>query len=212
MAPRIPRGPVRPAGRRRSPPAYPTRAGQIPPGIDPRFFPDPGESYGDLPPGSRGPGAAQPFGGGATIDRALQVYPPELYPIVGAQEFRKNEQFASAAAGVLTPAALQTVLPDRYVGVIRVFSYGLLLMLATTVVKWELLFNGGPVAGQSFTFFPGPVPRITANEDLYLRVPMGTTIDVRFTNTDGAAYTVGAGYYGWFWQPAGAEAWTGSAS
>lgn len=199
---------ARPPGRRPAYPDYGGTGGQ--PGIDVGFYRAPGSPGG-------GPGAPA-AGGGAGLDapapiaRTMQVFPPELYPIPGAQEFRLNEQFASPAAGVLTPAALRTVIPDRYVGIVRAFSYAMLAMSAATVVKWELLVNGGPVAGYSFAFFPGAVPRISAAEDVYLRVPMGATLEVRFTNTDGAAYTVGAGYYGWFWQPAGAENWTGSAS
>lgn len=148
-----------------------------------------------------------------STDRSLQVYLPEVKPIPGAIQFRRNVKFASAGAGQLEPAGLQLQVPAQMIGVINVFGYGLLNMSPATDVYWTLLFDGVPVPGyEEVSPFPGLVPRLYNTEsDLLIPFPQGAVISVRFTNVDGAAYDVGANYYGWYYTPEAAARWKGGA-
>lgn len=144
--------------------------------------------------------------------RALQIWHPWEAPFPGATEFRPNAVFASAGAGDVTPAGLVTQLPQRKQGIIRLVNWGIGVLSTSSIVTWAILVNDMPVQGwDSLSFFPGNVPRVTASEDARIWVPQGAKISVRFTNTDGAAYTqVGAGYYGWYWDDQAAARWAGS--
>lgn len=142
--------------------------------------------------------------------RSVQVYLPETFCPPFAQEFRARSVTASPGAGAIEPAELVTQIPDGMLGIIRVFEYDILGLLAGTDVRWSLLINGGAPAGCSaFRFFPGAAPRVTSSEDVYVRVPKGARISVRIQNNDGAAYTVGAFYSGWFWDEDAARDWLG---
>jgi hypothetical protein len=153
---------------------------------------------GPLVPGQvAGSEAPNPY---ADTKRVYLEYPPEIFPMPGAQEFAVDVDFSSPAVGATEPAGLILTLPQGMVGIVRVFGYGIQTMTIATNVSWALLVNGGPVQGYTDRrFFPGNVPRVTASVDTFIRVPAGGTIAVRFTNVDGAAYTANANYSGWFW-------------
>lgn len=144
--------------------------------------------------------------------RTLEVWHPWLYPFPGSTDFRKDEQFASAGAGDIQPAALQFQLPNLKRGIINQVGISLLNLAPTSVILWQVLVNGRPVEGwQNLTFFPGNVPRVTASLDAKIPVPNGGKIGILFRNTDGAAYTVGASYYGWYWDDEAERQWMGEA-
>lgn len=159
-----------------------------------------------------------PFAPGADASegptqRTLLAFPPDIYPIPGAVQFRKRATFNSPAAGTIEPAALVFPLPSDQIGVLKIFGFGLLNMLATTDVGWSLWFDNNVVPGyEDLGFFPGPVPRVTEDDtDLLIPIPMGARISVKFRNGDGAAYVAGANYFGWSYTPESADRWAGSA-
>lgn len=189
------------------------------------FVPDPltvtppdiaqrGRILGRGTPGIVDPG--DPFGGGAPegfgdTQRTLLAFPPEIYPIPDATEFRRRAFFNSGGAGTIEPSGLVLQLPANQIGVIRLFGIGLLNMLATTDVGWSLWIDNNVVSGyEDVGFFPGNVPRVTDTEgDLLIRVPQGARISVKFRNGDGAVYDAGANYYGWSYSPESAARWNG---
>ncbi len=153
------------------------------------------------------PGTTRPYKGTA---RVLLAFPPEIYPLPGAQEFTVDEDFSSPAAGTVEPAALVFALPQQMKGIIRVAGWGIQNMTAATDVFWTFKVNSGAVQGYTEKrFFPGNVPRITASVDAFIRIPAGGTLSVAFTNVDGAAYTANASYSGWYWSEDEEKQWTG---
>jgi len=183
------------------------------------------EQFGITPPP---PGAIAPFllsskaaaaaTPGAVVNpypetsRTLQVWHPWLYPFPGSTDFNVNLNFNSAGAGDLTPAGLAFQLPNLKKGIITQVGIAALNYTTATIVLWQVLVNGQPVQGwQNLTFFPGNVPRLTASLDAKIPVPNGGKISILFRNTDGAAYTVGASYYGWYWDDEAERQWMGEA-
>ncbi len=183
------------------------------------------EQFGTTPapPGALAPfilsakaGAAATPGGNPNpypaTSRTLEVWHPWLYPFPGSTDFRINATFNSPGAGNVTPAALALQFPQLKKGIITSVGYSLQNMTTATQVLWQILVNKRPVNGwQNLTFFPGNVPRISASEDAKIPVPAGGLVEVLFQNIDGAAYTVGANYYGWFWDDEAERQWMGEA-
>lgn len=147
--------------------------------------------------------------GGLPKTGAIMFFPPEVFPIPGAQEFDVFTFANSPGAGTITPAALQFQLPQGFVARIAVATAGIDNMTNVTNVVFSLRVNGarafGPAGG--YQLFPGVAARATSSVDTYVMVPAGALVDVAITNIDGAAYTVGFGFSGWMWAQVAGEAW-----
>lgn len=169
---------------------------------------DIGSRGGPLQPGQvKAAEAPNPY---ADTKRVYLEYPPEIFPIPGAQEFAVDEDFSSPGVGSTEPTALRYQVPQGMLAIIRVFGYGIQSMTTATDVSWSVLVNGGNVQGYTDRrFFPGNVPRVTASVDAFIRVPAGGLISVRFTNVDGAVYAANANFSGWFWSEQEAKLRTG---
>lgn len=147
----------------------------------------------------------EPFQGAAQgpgVQRSLQVYLPEVFPIPSATEFNVVVSKASAGAEQNIDIGIVLDLPQNNVGIVRGVSLYINNMLATTNVQWTLRFNGAPVPGyNNLSIFPRAAPSVANSFDSFVRIPQGNPMQVRVTysNIDGAAYTVGAALSGWFW-------------
>jgi hypothetical protein len=164
--------------------------------------------------GSRGQGTVLPpniiaAGVGGVMARQLDVPLPEVYPIPDAKEFNILGSIASpgAQANILI-AGTTFVIPTSNLAIIRGVSLYIAPMLITTNVTWSLTANGQPLPGyQNLSIFPRPAAQVTNSFDAFLRLRGEVTLGVIFTNTDGAAYTIGASYSGWFWPETSDQRW-----
>ncbi len=134
------------------------------------------------------------------VDRSLQVWQPEIFPIPGAQEFNNTVNKSTVAPETNTDFGLSIQLPPYNIGIIRSVSIYITNMLATTNVTYTLNINNAPVGGYSgLSIFPRVAPSISNSFDSFIRVPQGAKITASFTNTDGGTYVVGFAVSGWFW-------------
>lgn len=131
------------------------------------------------------------------------VFPPRIEKIPTSADFNVVDYAMAVPAGVgsvVTSAALSFALPATQVGWLQqVFLY-VLLPIATTQLSWSVRINGGSVPG--FTGLRNPPGAanfllITTN-DVRVRLPQGSTVDVQITNVDGAAITAGGLLAGWY--------------
>lgn len=160
----------------------------------------------------RGPGgkAPPPPGVPMELQRSLQLYLPEVFPIPGATEFYRDEIVTVAVAGSFLPAALITQLPQNSLGIIRVYGVGVDDMTNATRLVFRLRVNQMPVpAWGAFRIFPGVAARATSSTDVWVVVPNAALIDVQIDNVDGASYQVGVNYSGWWWPESMDRLWRG---
>lgn len=145
---------------------------------------------------------------GPGIDRALQVYLPEIYPIPGANEFNILAQKATVAVEANTDIGLVVDVPKNNIGIIRGLNIFISDMLTTTNVTWTLMVNNGPATGyNNISIFPRTSPFVGNSFDAFVRVPQGASIRVVFSNVDGGSYTVGASVSGWSWPQTLGDLW-----
>lgn len=135
----------------------------------------------------------------------LPTTPPWELPPPGAVNFI-GEQSGSIGPGPATLRLASLVTPGHMVGVIREIQFEINNILATTVIRFELQFNGVTVPGFSRSLFPKAAatdvfqfdPRVTM-----LEVPANEPeISVLVRLTDGGTYTVGAMFRGWYYAQA----------
>lgn len=144
---------------------------------------------------------------GPTIDRALQVYLPDIYPIPGASEFNilvtKSTTVAETA-----DIGLTLDVPANNIGIIRSVTISVSDMLTTTVVSWTVQVNGAPAQGYfGLSMYPRVSPFVSNAFDSFIHIPQGGKVRVQYTNTDGGSYTVGASIGGWFWPESLGRQW-----
>jgi hypothetical protein len=148
--------------------------------------------------------------GGPGIDRALQIYLPEIFPIPAATEFNTLLTKATVAAETNTDFGILIDVPDNNIAIIRGVSLFITNMLTTTQITWTLLTNNGPVGGYSNLFiFPRTAPFVSNAFDSFIRVDNGQIVRAQFTNpaTDGGSYTLGIAVSGWWWPKTLGDLW-----
>lgn len=149
---------------------------------------------------------------GPSIDRALQIYLPDIYPIPGASEFNILVTKATSAVETNTDIGITLDVPPNNIGIIRSLTLSISDMLTTTVVTWTVNVNGGPAPGYfNLSMYPRVSPFVSNAFDSFIHIPQGGKVRVVFTNTDGGSYTVGASIGGWFWPEALGKQWVAKA-
>jgi len=142
------------------------------------------------------------------IDSPFKVKPPQ------GIDFNPSG-FATGLNNANTPVVVPGTtfaLPSDSVGVIRSLVLTVNNLLLTSQILWRLRFNQNPVPGwNALTITPGAVAYFLyafGPDEMYLTVPMDTTVDVEFQvlPADAAAYVAGAAYHGWFFDKGLAEA------
>lgn len=143
--------------------------------------------------------------------RTLEVWHPWQFPFPGSTDYRVNDVLASGGAGITKGPTWSFQLPSTCRGIIREVFWAVANLTTASVISWTLRINQQPIPGwQNLTVFPGIVPRVTVSDDSMIPVPFGATVDIIFTNTDGAVYPqVGAGFSGHYWDQAAEDAWIG---
>lgn len=146
---------------------------------------------------------------GPAIDRTLQVYLPEVYPIPSATEFNLLATKATVAVEAGTDIGLTLDLAANNIGIIRGVNIFISDMLNTTNVTWTVTVAGGPAPGyNNLAIFPRTSPFVGNSFDSFIRLPQGAKVRVTFSNTDGGSYTVGASLSGWSWPTTLGDLWT----
>jgi len=129
------------------------------------------------------------------------VFPPDYFPPRGARYFRVEgtQNIAGPGAAQLGPTF---VLPGSSIGAIRDVDVGIANMLGTTVVQWQILIDGASVEGWTFTLAPRIAAYVSKSflpQSTRIKVPTGSTLQVRATISDGGTYDVSASVAGWFY-------------
>lgn len=152
--------------------------------------------------------AVRPHSGGPAIDRTLQVYLPEIYPIPAATEFNILAQKATTIVEAGVDIGLTVDVPPNNVAIIRGVNLYISDMTTATNVSWTVTLNGAPAQGfNNLSIFPRNSPFVSNSFDAFVRVGQGIKIRVVYTNTDGGSYTVGAALSGWWWPQTLGEQW-----
>lgn len=143
------------------------------------------------------------------MTRALQIPMPEVYPIPDAHEFNALGSIVSPGVSVNTAITGCTFdIPENSLAIIRGVNIFITNMLATTNILWSLTRDGAPLPGyQGISMFPRASAFVGNGFDSFLRVRGKCTIAMIFSNVDGAAYTIGGGFSGWFWPETSDARW-----
>lgn len=126
---------------------------------------------------------------------------PEWVPIPTASEFNSLGQNPSAAieSGVLLAGANVQLAPGERG---RIASVNLFVtnLTQTSQLTFTVFINGVPLDGwTNVGVFPGTTARLSENFGAFIRIPLGGLAQIRYSNADGGAYTVGAAFSGWKW-------------
>lgn len=177
---------------------FPKGPAKLPSDIAARAYPGQyGTTKGGLGPGSPVPSRAQTLG-----EAGVVAFPPRY---VQPREGRAIYQEAQVTLGPGPANATVAVftLPVNAVGVLRELLLNINNTVATTDVRWTLLFNDGPVTGYTnLTIFPRAAASVSSSfpaESTFIDVPDRGKIAVRINVLDGGTYQVGVSYRGWFW-------------
>ncbi len=147
-----------------------------------------------LPFGSGGGSAA---GSGAGVS---SIFPPHLFPPLGAQiVFKQGRGDVTGIAPIVTPAALDFVVPVGRIFVLANAQPMILAPLDASDVVWRILVNGYPVPG--FDALSIQMRAAASLSETFS--PIGAMVQeeqrvsVQIEARDGQAYTVAMQYYGW---------------
>lgn len=144
------------------------------------------------------------IGGASSVPSApaQDVRFPDYYtPPEDAVTFTRTGWWDSpAAVGTNDPVALQLVLPENSVGMIRSFSQYVNDMVAGDDIAWSILIDDVPAENWGdVTMFPTIASFRTVNDDPAIHLPEGARIVIRLNNRSGLAKRIGASYSGWHW-------------
>jgi hypothetical protein len=126
---------------------------------------------------------------------------PEVEPPPQSQFFATQDAQAIVGAGTaLTLPNIAVAVDNNSIAVVKSFDIFVTPVTATTQVAFALMFNAAPAPGfADVRVFPAPLSVENRGWDLSIPVSQNTTITVKVTDVDGAAYTVGCYLYGWIW-------------
>lgn len=146
------------------------------------------------------------------------VAPPSIQRPPQAQDFNLFGTLVGATTATTTWPTVVTgtafTVPSGNVGVIRSLTVDVNTLLASSNIVWTLRFNGGPVEGwDALTLFPSNLARASLTwgpEETFIPVPEGAQVDVVVQVLDGATYTLGSSYHGWYYPVDLAERFAGA--
>lgn len=147
--------------------------------------------------------------GGSVVSSGVEPGPdtvqldPFLYPPPNSTPINVGvNQAITGAAARFTPAAAQIRIPPNSYGVISTIDLLLDGILATSNVLWTFLINGNPVPGFNPVTILGRSGAASVSKSwgpqLRLLIPLGGTFGVTIQDVDGAPYTAGTSFYGWY--------------
>jgi hypothetical protein len=126
------------------------------------------------------------------------LYPP---PFSTAINVAVNTPIVGAGT-IVTPAGAAFQVPKNSYGVISSIDLLLDSILITSNVLWTFFINGSAVPGFSPLTILGRNGAASVSASwagpLRLVIPLGGTFSVQIQDVDGAPYTAGVKYYGWF--------------
>lgn len=183
-----------------------------------REAPDAGGADG-MPYSSTGsplpfPSPGAPGGGLAGAAVVRSVPPPHWIPPPNAGAFNIEANWNAFNVGN-TPMVIPGsgfVLPADQVGVIRSLSLNVNILLATSLLVWQLRVNGVPLqAWNALTIFPRAVASASVTwggNECFIPISEGGAIDAQIVVGvgDGSTYQLGIAYSGWFYDKTLAEA------
>lgn len=162
----------------------------------------------DVSGGSRfGALTEQPPGRGDVAARSgMQrlIYPPRVEKLASSQDFNVQDFAMTLGAGAsttVTSTNLRFEVPASQVGWLQYFAMYLLTPTASTSAQWTVRINDGPVPGFDNKQNPPGVANLVLIEfnDLRVRLPMGSVVDVLITNLNAnGPWTVGGQLAGWY--------------
>ncbi len=174
---------------------------------------------GGMPYSSTGAPGPLPSPGGAPGGLAAaavvrSVPPPHWIPPPNAGAFNVEANWNGFNVGN-TPMVIPGsafVLPEGQVGVIRSLSLNVNILLATSLLVWQLRFDGVPMQGwNALTIFPRAVASASVTfggNECFIPIPEGAAIDAQMVVGvgDGNTYQAGIAFSGWFYDKTLAEA------
>ena len=162
-------------------------------------FPNPSGVVSMEPIGS-GPQLAPRIERAADSPFTRQIINPRFEKISSSRDFTTERYNLTLAAVIGATAVLPPfVMPNDQVGWIQEFRLFVLAQTATTNVTYNIRINQGPVAGFQRTNIPGVANLLAIiSNEIRIRIPMGSSVDVLITNNVAQAETVGAHLSGWY--------------
>ena len=132
-------------------------------------------------------------------------FPPHVQPPDGAEMLFLSGSLDLAGAGVSDLiAAFRRQLPAGRVGVLKTLNLVIEPAATTTVVLFQLLVNGGPVAGLNALQIIGrAAASLALGLDVRVDLPQGALVEARATTVDGAAVRASMQATGWHYAPKG---------
>lgn len=148
-------------------------------------------------------------GGGSAIAAGLAPGPdtmqfdPYLYPPPFSTPINVSVNTAITGAGaIFRPAGSSFQAPLNSYAVISTIDLLLDGILPTSNVLWTFLINGTPVPGLSPLTILGRSGAASVSKSwqgpLRIAIPLNGIFSVLITDVDGAPYTAGTAYSGWF--------------
>lgn len=146
--------------------------------------------------------------GGSAIAAAPEPGPnaveldPFLFPPPNSTPINVAVNTATAGAGQIIPNVAAYTVPNNCYGVISSIDLLLDSILISSSVLWTFMLNGRPLSGFSPLTILGRNGAASVSKSwagpLRILIPLGGTFSVQIQNVDGAPYTAGTSYYGWF--------------
>lgn len=144
--------------------------------------------------------AGQPIPAGEKKTRTLSEFSPRFFPPPGSQFFNKTGYNDFAAAGTVSPAALQFTVPEGFLGVIKTFSAYQNDAVATSDIHWSILLNGIAAPGyDDITMFPRLAGFASVGDDIAIDLREDMKVSISIRKVDAAVQKVGAAVTGWFY-------------
>lgn len=127
---------------------------------------------------------------------------PFLYPPPFSTPINQAVNTAITGAGTIVIGVAPFTVPPNCYGVISSIDLLLDSILISSNVKWTFLINGNPIPGYAPLTILGRNGAASVSKSwpgpLRLLIPLGGTVSVMIQDVDGAPYTAGTSYYGWF--------------
>lgn len=146
--------------------------------------------------------------GGSAIASGVEPGPdtvkldPFLYPPPFSTPINQSVNTPITGPGTIINGVAPLTIPNNCYGVISSIDLLLDSIVITSKVFWTFFINGNPVPGFNGLTILGRNGAASVSKSwqgpLRLLIPLGGTVNVTIQDVDGAPYTAGTTYYGWF--------------
>lgn len=128
---------------------------------------------------------------------------PYLYPPPNAVGINQAANQGIVGAGALFPGVASFTIPKNCFGVVSTIDLLLDAITPASNVLWTLIVEGAAVPGFNPLTILGRSGAASVSKSwpgpLRIVIPLGGTVSWTIQDVDGAPYTAGVSYYGWFW-------------